>query len=94
MVTDPWGRTVGPGAAARPVSADDWVKIIGALASASVVLIGAMGALYVKIEQIHRVVNSRMTELLDLTRRSARAQGQLERATLSSPGPISSDDSE
>jgi hypothetical protein len=51
------------------MSADDWVKIIGALAAGIVIILAAL-------ERTHRLVNSRMTELLNLTRTSARAAGR------------------
>ena len=61
------------------MSADDWVKVIGALAGATVIVLGAIGALYVKVHAYEQRVNGRLGELLELTRSSAKAEGRLER---------------
>jgi len=60
------------------MSADEAAKLIGAVAAAVVVVLGAIGALYVKIHSVGVQVNGRMTELLELTRKAAYARGQLE----------------
>jgi hypothetical protein len=65
------------------MTADDWVKVIGAIGSASVLIIGALGAVYLQVRKTHQLVNSRMTELLDLTRKSSLAEGKLEQPTTS-----------
>lgn len=59
------------------MNADDWVKIIGAVAAGLAITLTAIGALYVQIAKTHRLVNSRMSELLELTRTASRAEGQL-----------------
>jgi hypothetical protein len=66
------------------VTSDDWVKIIGALAGGSVLVISAFVRLELAVRDTHRLVNSRMTELLDITKASALAQGKLE-----GPGSVS-----
>jgi len=60
------------------VTADDWVKIIGAIASALVLVLGAIGLLWANVHEYRQEVNGKMSELLDLTRTSARAEGRLE----------------
>lgn len=57
--------------------ASDIISLIGAVAAASVAVLGAIGALYVKMHGVERTVNGRMTELLALTRSSAKAEGAL-----------------
>jgi hypothetical protein len=61
------------------VSAQDWATIIAAGSAAVVALLGALGALYVQLRRTHQLVNSRMDELLELTRLSSRAEGRRER---------------
>jgi hypothetical protein len=60
------------------MSADDLVKIIGAIAGAVVIVLGAIGACYARVMQLHQSVNGRMTQLLELTKQSSVAQGHLE----------------
>ena len=55
----------------------DWVAIIGAGGAAVALVIAAVGAVYMQARQTHELVNSRMTQLLELTQRSAMAQGEL-----------------
>jgi len=59
------------------VSPEQLVAVLGALAT----LLIAVGRLWVEVRGIHQLVNSRMTELLELTRTSARAQGALDADT-------------
>jgi len=59
------------------MSTNDTVALIGAVASAVAVILGAIGALWVKIHGVEMSVNGRMTELLELTRSSSRAEGAL-----------------
>lgn len=40
-------------------------------------LIGALGAIFVQMRQTHKLVNSRMTELVEATRQAAQAHGEL-----------------
>ena len=61
----------------KPVSSADWVAIIGAVGAAAAVIVAAIGAVYLQARQTHQLVNSRMTQLLELTQRSALAQGEL-----------------
>jgi len=61
------------------VTADDLVKIIGAVAGAVVIVLSAMGTLWVRIGAYRREVNGRMTELMDLTREAAEARGRARR---------------
>lgn len=60
------------------MGADDWVKIISAAAGGTVVILGAIGALWVKLHAYRQEVNGRLGELLELTRSSAKAEGRLE----------------
>jgi hypothetical protein len=53
------------------MSAQDYIQIIGAIAAAVVLIIGAL-------ERTHRMVNGRMTELLALTKAAAIAEGKLQ----------------
>jgi len=62
------------------MSVDDWVKLIAASASAFAVILAAIGGVYVQVRKYHAEVNSRMGELLELTRSSSLAQGRLEGA--------------
>jgi len=59
------------------VSADDWVKLIGATAGAVALIAGALGAVWVKIANVGRRVDGRMDELLELTAKSSLAEGRL-----------------
>jgi hypothetical protein len=56
------------------VNPDQWIALAGALCT---VLI-AVARLIHEVRKTHDLVNSRMTELLELTRSSSRAQGKLE----------------
>lgn len=71
------------------MNSDDWVKIIGAIGSALVLVLGAVGVLYAKVHQYSERVNGRLSELLELTRKSSRAEGKLEAdpPTIRSSGP-------
>jgi len=60
------------------VTADDWVKIIGAIAGAVVLVVGAIGAVYVQLAKLREQVNGRLTQLLELTERSSEARGRLQ----------------
>jgi hypothetical protein len=60
------------------MTADDWVKLIGAAAGGLVVVLGAIGALYVKIHQVGTAVNGRLSQLLSVTSAAAKAEGMLE----------------
>jgi hypothetical protein len=59
------------------VTSDDWVKIIGAVGTSAVIILGAIGALWAKVHGYRGEVNGRMDELLTLTRSSAIAEGKL-----------------
>ena len=67
------------------MQADDWVKVITAVAGALVVILGAIGALWAKVHAVGATVNGRMTELLELTRKASKAEGVAEGSR--SPGP-------
>jgi hypothetical protein len=56
------------------VSPEQLVAIIVALTG----LLGAVLAVYRQVLSTHQLVNSRMTELLELTRTSAIAEGKLD----------------
>ena len=56
------------------MSPEQLVAVVGALATIAIALV----RLYGEIRSVHHLVNSRMTELLDLTRQAARAQGVLD----------------
>ena len=60
------------------MSGDDWVRIIGAIAAGIVLILGALAAVFQQIRATHSLVNSRMDELLMLTRTSGHAEGMLE----------------
>ena len=62
-------------------------ELIAAVASATVAIIGALTALVIavtrlnsRVQETHELVNSRMTELLELTRASSLAEGKLNAA--------------
>jgi hypothetical protein len=55
------------------MSAAELTAVLGALTA----LVVAVGALLVQVRQLHGLVNSRMGELLMLTRRAALAEGKL-----------------
>jgi len=56
------------------VTPEQFVAILTALTA----LVGAMVAVLRQVHQTHALVNSRMEELLALTRTSSRAEGRLE----------------
>ncbi len=60
------------------MNADDWVKIIGAIASGVLVVLGGQRVLWEKIHEYRREVNGRIDELLRATREAAHAQGKEE----------------
>jgi hypothetical protein len=62
------------------MTAQDWVLIVGAIAAATVSILGAVGALWVKVHSYDQKVNGRMTDLLSLTARSSEAVGRLSAA--------------
>jgi hypothetical protein len=55
------------------VTPSELTALVGALTA----LIVAVGALLVQVRQLHGLVNSRMGELLELTRRASLAEGKL-----------------
>ena len=67
------------------MTGDDWVKIIGAIASGLVLIIASISALWFKVRDYQRDVNGRMDQLLELTRRSAQAEGRLSRGRPTTP---------
>ena len=64
-------------------SAGELTALIGGLTA----LVIAVGALLVQIGRLHTLVNSRMTELLDLTRQAAFSAGQADTATDTGKSP-------
>lgn len=60
------------------MSAQDISIIIGALAAGIAVVLGAIGALWVKLHGYQTEVNGRMDQLLEETRNAARLQGKAE----------------
>jgi len=58
------------------MTVDDWVKIIGAIAAAAGVILGAISALWVKVHSYRQEVNGRMDQLLELTHTSSLAEGK------------------
>lgn len=58
------------------MTVDDWVKIISAMAAAAAVILGAIGALWVKVHSYRQEVNGRMDQLLELTHTSSLAEGK------------------
>lgn len=74
---------------ARPfVTAQDWVVIIGAMATATVAIIGAVGTVLAEVRKNGRAINGRMTELLETSRTAARAQGKLEAIAPTTPEQV------
>jgi hypothetical protein len=63
------------------MSADDLVKVIGAVAAAAALIIAAIGALYAKLAEYHRTADGVATQLLRLTATSSRAEGRLQGQT-------------
>jgi hypothetical protein len=59
------------------MSGEDWVRIIGAVGAASVLIIAALGAVLAQVRATHNLVNGRLTQLLELTRSSSFAAGKL-----------------
>jgi hypothetical protein len=57
---------------------EQFVAIMGSITA----LIGAVTVAIVQLRQTHSLVNSRMSELLDVTKRASLAEGRLE-----GPGP-------
>jgi hypothetical protein len=62
------------------LTAQDWVIIIGAIATATVAIIGAIGTLLQEARATRKAIDGRMTELVEATRAGALAQGKLEGA--------------
>jgi hypothetical protein len=48
-----------------------------ALITAFALLLGALGGILAQLRQTHGLVNSRMTELVELTKRASLAEGRL-----------------
>jgi len=63
------------------MTGDDWVKIIGAIAAAAVLIIGAIGAIYMQVRSLRDRVNGRLDQLLELTAHSSEARGRLQGGT-------------
>lgn len=55
----------------------EWVSIIGAIAAALVAIIGAIARLYVLVGRTHKLVNSRMDQLLASVKSASLAEGKL-----------------
>ena len=60
------------------MSGDDWVKVIGAIGTASVLILAALGAVIAQVRSTHQLVDGRMNELLNVTRTSSFAAGRLQ----------------
>jgi hypothetical protein len=60
------------------VTVDDQVRLIAAIAAGIVTILGALGSLYLQLHRYQQRVDGRLTELLELTRSSAKAEGKLE----------------
>jgi predicted component of type VI protein secretion system len=60
------------------VTAQDLALVIGALASGLALVLGAIGALWVKLHSYQSQVDGRMAELLSLIKPAAPAQGGAE----------------
>lgn len=63
------------------MTVDQFIAVLGALGT----LLAAVTACFIQVRQVHALVNSRMTELLELTRHSAVADTKL--AAPVSPSP-------
>jgi hypothetical protein len=48
---------------------------LAAIAAASTVFVACCGIVVAKINQVHNLVNSRMTELLEITKKASLAEG-------------------
>jgi hypothetical protein len=64
------------------VTPEQLVAVLGAITA----LIVAIGGLYVQFAQLHRQLNSRMDQLLELTKTSATAEGKLQGQTGTTTG--------
>lgn len=65
-----------------PEQATALISAVGALVVAAAGLLGGVLALLQQAKETHTLVNSRMTELLDITKSAALARGRLEGATI------------
>jgi hypothetical protein len=63
------------------------IAFIGAFTA----LIGAMATLFIQLRQLHAQVNSRLDQLVELTRTAAHAEGKLEGQNLPNPMRRSTD---
>jgi hypothetical protein len=55
------------------ISVEQYVALLGAVTA----LVVAVGAILVQLRQLHTLTNSRMSELLELTRKASEAEGFL-----------------
>lgn len=62
---------------------EQFATVIGALTALIIAVTGAL----VQLQRTHNLVNSRMTQLLELTQAAGLAQGKLEGPTASAMGP-------
>lgn len=65
-----------------PVNVDQVVELMAGITA----LVVALTALFVQMRALHGMVNSRMTELLELTRESGHAAGLRSRGTIDEAG--------
>jgi hypothetical protein len=65
------------------MSPEQFVAVLGAVTA----LVIAVSGVFIQVRQTHQLVNSRMTQLVNLTRDSSLAQGKLEGPTASAMGP-------
>jgi len=68
------------------VTVEQFVAILAAITA----LIGVLGGIWVQLRQTHKLVNSRLSALLELTATSSRAEGVLEgqHAAETQKGPV------
>ena len=59
------------------MTAQDWVIIIGAMATATVAIIGAIGTVLSEARATRKAIDGRMSELIGVTRNQALAEGKL-----------------
>jgi hypothetical protein len=71
------------------MTADDWVKVIGAIAAGVVFIIGAVARNYMAIKELSRRVDGRLDELVASSRREGHAEGMLNRPSERDPNATS-----
>jgi hypothetical protein len=65
------------------MNAQDWAIVITAAAAAVATVLGAIGALWAKVDAHQRQIDGRLDQLLAVTASAARAAGKLDAETRS-----------